>query len=101
MMNDRKTSIERKLIELQNELDSKITEWQNIKEELENFLSQFTCVLDAPSCGCSEEELNDPKFDALYTEQYRLTKLSKALSREVNVIKANITALEEELKTMN
>jgi chromosome segregation ATPase len=99
-MNDRKTAIEKELADLHKKLESKITEYQNIKEELENFLSQFTCVLDAPSCGCSEEELNDPKFDALYTEQDRLTKLSKTLSKEVNVIKANITALEEELNTI-
>ena len=99
-MIERKTAIEKELTDLQKDLDSKMTEYQNIKEELESFLSQFTCVLDAPSCGCSEEELNDPKFDALYTEQDRLTRLSKTLSKEINVIKANITALEEELKTI-
>ena len=98
-MNDRRTVIENELTILQKNLDSKTTEYQNIKEELESFLSQFTCVLDAPSCGCSEEELNDPKFDALYTEQDRLTKISKTLSEQVKTIKAKIAFLEQELET--
>jgi chromosome segregation ATPase len=98
-MNDRKTAIEKELVDLYKNLESKMKEYQNIKDELESFLSQFTCVLDAPSCGCSEEELNDPKFDALYTEQDRLTKLSKTLSEKVKTIKAKIALLEQELKT--
>lgn len=96
-MNEKKLQIRTELTNLYAELESALTAQQNIKEELESFLSQFTCVLDAPSCGCSEEELNDPKFDALYTEQDRLTKLSKAASRKVADLKEKIDCLETEL----
>ena len=89
--------IEQELIQLHAELEQTSTEYQHIKEELENFLSQFTCVLDAPSCGCSEEELNDPKFDALYTEQDRLTKLSKSLALKIKDLKEKISILETQL----
>ena len=41
IMNDRKTAIEKELADLHKKLESKMTEYQNIKEELENFLSQF------------------------------------------------------------
>ena len=99
-MNEKKLQINMELTNLYAELESALTAQQNIKEELESFLSQFTCVLDAPSCGCSEEELNDPKFDALYTEQDRLTKLSKAATKQVNELKAKINSLEAELNFM-
>ena len=99
-MNEKKLQINMELTNLYAELESALTAQQNIKEQLESFLSQFTCVLDAPSCGCSEEELNDPKFDALYTEQDRLTKLSKAATKQVNELKAKINSLEEELNFM-
>ncbi len=89
--------MKQELIQLHAELEQTSTEYQNIKEELENFLSQFTCVLDAPSCGCSEEELNDPKFDALYTEQDRLTKLSKSLALKIKDLKEKISILETQL----
>lgn len=92
-----KIKLEQELMKLRADLKKASLEYENTKEELENFLSQFTCVLDAPSCGCSEEELNDPKFDALYTEQDRLTKLSKALSKEIKDLKEKITVLESEL----
>lgn len=87
---------EQELIQLHAELEKTSSEYQRIKEELENFLSQFTCVLDAPSCGCSEDELNDPKFDALYTEQDRLTKLSKTYSRQIKELKEKILLLESQ-----
>lgn len=99
-MNEKNLQIRTELTNLYAELESALTAQQNIKEELESFLSQFTCVLDAPSCGCSEEELNDPKFDALYTEQDRLTKLSKAATKQVNDLKAKINSLEAELNFM-
>lgn len=99
-MNEKNLQIRTELTNLYAELESALTTQQNIKEELESFLSQFTCVLDAPSCGCSEEELNDPKFDALYTEQDRLTKLSKAATKQVNELKAKINSLEAELNFM-
>lgn len=99
-MNEKNLQIRTELTNLYAELESALTAQQNIKEELESFLSQFTCVLDAPSCGCSEEELNDPKFDALYTEQDRLTKLSKAATKQVNELKAKINSLEAELNFM-
>ena len=98
-MNEKNLQIRTELTNLYAELESALTTQQNIKEELESFLSQFTCVLDAPSCGCSEEELNDPKFDALYTEQDRLTRLSKAATKQVNELKAIINYLEAELNT--
>lgn len=100
-MNKKKQQILDELVTLHADLESAATTHQNIKEELEGFLSQFTCVLDAPSCGCSEEELNNPEFDALYTEQDRLTKLSKNASKKVNELKAQITSLEEELEKLN
>jgi len=100
-MNKKKQQIQDELLALRAELESAATVHQNIKEELEGFLSQFTCVLDAPSCGCSEEELNDPKFDALYTEQDRLTKLSKEAYTRVKELKMKINALESELKAHN
>ena len=100
-MNKKKQQIQDELLALRAELESAATVHQNIKEELEGFLSQFTCVLDAPSCGCSEEELNNPEFDALYTEQDRLTKLSKAASKQVQDLKARIISLEEELEKLN
>ncbi|MBE5955329.1 MAG: hypothetical protein E7253_02630 [Lachnospiraceae bacterium] len=96
--------MDKKIIQINHEIEllrAQLTAaeatYQSTKEELENFLSQFTCVLDAPSCGCSEEELNDPKFEALYTEQDRLTKLSKASRLKVKELKERISALEEEL----
>lgn len=92
-----KIKLEQELMKLRADLKKASLEYENTKEELENFLSQFTCVLDAPSCGCSEEELNDPKFDALYTEQDRLTKLTKTLSKEIKDLKEKITVLESEL----
>ena len=92
-----KMQIEHELTLLHAELEQASTEYQNIKEELENFLSQFTCVLDAPSCGCSEEELNDPKIDALYTEQDRLTKISKTYVKQIKELKEKISVLEAEL----
>ena len=98
-MNEKNIQIRTELTKLYAELESALATQQNIKEELESFLSQFTCVLDAPSCGCSEEELNDPKFDALYTEQDRLTRLSKAATKQVNELKAKIDYLEAELNT--
>ena len=94
---NQKLECEQELLKLHAELKQTSAEYQNIKEELENFLSQFTCVLDAPSCGCSEEELNDPKFDALYTEQDRLTKLSKTYSRQIKELKDKISLLESQL----
>lgn len=96
-MNISKEQIQAELLTLQKELDTATKTFQNCKEELESFLSQFTCVLDAPSCGCSEEELNDPKFEALYTEQDRLTKLSKAASQNVKELKEKIAHLEAQL----
>ena len=94
---NQKLEREQELLKLHAELEQTSTAYQNIKEELENFLSQFTCVLDAPSCGCSEEELNDPKFDALYTEQDRLTKLSKTYSKQLKDLKEKISIIEAKL----
>ena len=94
---NQKLEREQELLKLHAELEQTSTAYQNIKEELENFLSQFTCVLDAPSCGCSEEELNDPKFDALYTEQDRLTKLSKTYSKQIKDLKEKISIIEAKL----
>ena len=95
---DKKIKLQNELNHLRTELAHTETNYQTIKDELENFLSQFTCVLDAPSCGCSEEELNDPKYDALFTEQDRLMKLSKAYSMQIKELKIQITALETELE---
>jgi len=96
--------MDKKIIQINHDLEllhAELTEaetaYQSTKEELENFLSQFTCVLDAPSCGCSEEELNDPKFEALYTEQDRLTKLSKTWRLKVKDLKDKISTLEEKM----
>ena len=99
-MEDKKILINKNLAKLHIELENVMTLAQDTKEELENFLSQFTCVLDAPSCGCSEEELNDPKFDALYTEQDRLSKLSKSYSTQIKELKAQIDLLEKELNNL-
>ena len=93
---NQKLEREQELLKLHAELEQTSTAYQNIKEELENFLSQFTCVL-APSWGCSEEELNDPKFDALYTEQDRLTKLSKTYSKQIKDLKEKISIIEAKL----
>ena len=99
-MEDKKIQIKENIAKLHIELENVMTLAQDTKEELENFLSQFTCVLDAPSCGCSEEELNDPKFDALYTEQDRLSKLSKSYSTQIKELKAQIAVLEKELNNL-
>ena len=100
-MNKNKRKIEEELNQLREELENAQLMYQNVKDELENFLSQFTCVLDAPSCGCSEDELNDPKFEALYTEQDRLTKLSKTSKQRSNDLKNKIATLETELGKLN
>ena len=83
------------LTKLREEQSKALAAYHAAKEELEQFLAQFTCVLDAPSCGCSEEELNDPKFDAVFTEYDRLSKLSKAASLRLKEIESQISTLEE------
>lgn len=100
-MNKQKNQILTELDQLHTELESTTAMYQEVKDELESFLAQFTCVLDAPSCGCSEEELNDPKFDALFTEQDRLTKLSKAYSKQMTELKAKIAELKAQLATLS
>lgn len=94
-MNDKKMQIEQELLKLRTALAETLNKYEETKEELENFLSQFTCVLDAPSCGCIEEELNDPKFDALFTEQARLTKQVKEYSRQIKDLREKIATLEQ------
>ena len=96
-----KNQIQEQLNQLSIELETATSMYKNIKEELEQFLSQFTCVLDAPSCGCSEEELNDPKFDALFTEQDRLTKLSKTWNKRIQETKEQISNLQAELEKLS
>ena len=98
-MDKKNNQITANLNQLYTEKEAALSIYQSRKEELEQFLAQFTCVLDAPSCGCSEEELNDPKFDAVFTEYDHLSKLSKEALRTLKEIEAQIAALEEETKS--
>ena len=97
---DKRTKLQKELNKLHEELKDTILKQQTVQDELENFLAQFTCVLDAPSCGCSEEELNDPRFEALYTEQDRLTKLSKEFAKQIKELKSHLTDVETRIEKL-